>query len=77
MSISLLDHSLKVDIYFEESDRDFDDDICICIQEDCPEDEKIFRADETNIFITPEQAGLLVMALQRAMEQYRSSGQEP
>jgi len=77
MSISLLDESLKVNIYFEESDRDFDDDICIRIIEDCPGDEKIFRADETNIFITPDQAALLIMALQRAMEQYRSSDQEP
>ncbi len=77
MSISLLDDSLKVKVYFEESDRDFEDDICISFLEDCPEDEKIFRADETNIFITPDQAGLLIMALQRAMGQYRSSDQEP
>ena len=77
MSISLLDNSLKVDIYFEESDRDFEDDICICIVEDCPGEEKLFLADETNIFITPDQAAMLIMALQRAMENYRSSGQEP
>lgn len=77
MSISLVDNSLKVDIYYEESDRDFEDDICICISEDCPEDEKLFRADETNIYITPDQAALLVMALQRAMNKYRLSGQGP
>jgi hypothetical protein len=77
MSISLLDNSLKVDIYFEESDLDFEDDICICILEDCPAEEKLFRADETNIYITPDQAALLIMALQRAMGEYRSSGQKP
>ena len=77
MSVSLLDNSLKVDVYFEETDRDFDDDICICFSEDCPADEKIFRADETNIFITPDQACQLLLALQRAMENYRSSCQEP
>lgn len=77
MSISLLDNSLKVKIFFENSDREYDDAICIRMIEDCPGDEKIFRADETNIFITPDQAGLLVMALQRAIEQYRSSVQEP
>ncbi len=76
MSISLVDNSLKVDIYFEESDLDFDDDICICIAEDCPDEEKLFRADETNIYITPDQAALLIMALQRAIEHYRLSGQE-
>jgi hypothetical protein len=77
MSISLLDNSLKVTVYFEESDRDFEDDICISFEEDCPAEEKIFRADETNIYITPDQACLLVLALQRAMESYRSSCQEP
>ena len=77
MSISLLENSLQVDIYFEESDRDFEDDICISFIEDCPAEEKIFRADETNIYVTPDQACLLVLALQRAMENYRSSCQEP
>ncbi len=77
MSISLLDNSLKVDVYFEESDRDFEDDICISFVEDCPAEEKLFRADETNIYVTPDQACLLVLALQRAMESYRASCQEP
>ncbi|UCC52619.1 MAG: hypothetical protein JSV68_01365 [Anaerolineaceae bacterium] len=77
MPVSLLENSLKVDIFFEESDQDFEDDICISIKEDCPDEEKIFRADETNIFVTPDQACLLVLALQRALENYRSSCQEP
>ncbi|MGW8179838.1 MAG: hypothetical protein ACWGQW_13920, partial [bacterium] len=77
MSISLLDNSLTVDIYFEETDQEYEDDICISFSEDCPDDEKIFKADETNIYITPDQACLLVLALQRAMESYRSSCQEP
>ncbi|NCF67060.1 MAG: hypothetical protein GWP61_13880 [Chloroflexi bacterium] len=77
MPVSLLENSLKVDIFFEESDQDFEDDICISIREDCPDEEKIFRADETNIFVTPDQACLLVLALQRALENYRSSCQEP
>jgi hypothetical protein len=77
MSVSLLDNSLKVGIYFEESDREFEDDICISFSEDCPSEEKIFRADETNIYITPDQACLLLLALQRAMENYRASCQEP
>ena len=77
MSVSLLDNSLKVDIFFEESDRDFEDDICISFTEDCPTEEKLFRVDETNIYITPDQACLLLLALQRAMENYRSSSQEP
>jgi len=76
MSISLLDGALQIDIYFDESDREFDDDICIQIVEDCPEDERVFKFDETNLYITPDQAGLLMLALQRAMDAYRESNQD-
>ncbi len=77
MSISLLDGGLKLNIYYEESDREFDDDICIRIIEDCPEDERVLKFDETHLYITPDQACLLILALQRAMDQYRESSQEP
>ena len=77
MSISLLDGGLKLNIYYEESDREFDDDICIRIIEDCPEDERVLKFDETHLYITPDQACLLILALHRAMDQYRESSQEP
>jgi hypothetical protein len=70
-SINLLDGSLKLNIYFEESDREFDDDICLCFTEDCPEDEKLFKADEVSIFVTPEQVALMILELNRALEEYR------
>ena len=40
MSIPLLDGGLQVTIFYDESDREYDDDICIQLIEDCPEDEK-------------------------------------
>lgn len=70
-TITLLDGSLKLNIFFEESDRDYDDDICLCFSEDCPEDEKVFKADETSIYLTPEEAALIVLELTRAIETYR------
>lgn len=76
MAISLLDDSLQITIYFEESDKSFDDDICISFTEDCPEDEKLFKADETNIYITPEEACLLILQLQRAVKEYRDACEE-
>ena len=75
MSISLLDGGLQVNIFFEKSDREFDDDICIQLIEDCPEDERLLEYDETNIYVTPDQACLLILALERAMESYRRSSQ--
>lgn len=76
MSISILDKSLVIDIYYDESDSEFDDDICIRFKEDCPEDEKIFENDITNIYITPEQACLLQLALQRAIKKHQTTCQE-
>lgn len=69
--ISLLDGSLILNIYYDESDREFEDDICLCFTEDCPEDEKIFKADETSIYLTPEEAALIILELTRAMNAYR------
>lgn len=70
-SIVLLDGTLKLTVYVEESDRQFEDDICLCFAEDCPDDEKVFRADETSIYLTPEQAALVVLELSRVLEQHR------
>ena len=74
MSIFLLDDSLKVDVFFEPGDNEFADNICIMVDEDCPEDEKIFRADETNIFLTPLQARQLAQALLDAAAESSDQG---
>ncbi len=76
MSVKLLDGGLTINIYFDESDRDFDDDICIQLIEECPDDERVLKFDETNLYVTPDQASLLVLALQRALENYRNSSQD-
>lgn len=77
MSISLLDDSLRVTIFFDELERDYVDDICIRMREVCPDDERLLKVEETNIYITPDQASLLVLALQRALDSYRASNQDP
>lgn len=66
MSIHLLENTLKVNIYYDEKDCAYDDNICVSIVEDCPEEEKIFRANETNLYLTPEQAMQLMQALKTA-----------
>jgi hypothetical protein len=68
MAIFLLDDTLKVEVFYEPSDRDFDDDICLSITETCPDEERLFRADETNMYLTPEQARRLGLALLNAAE---------
>ncbi len=77
MSITLLDGGLTLTVFYDESDRDFDDDICIQLTEECPEEERVLKFEETNLYITPDQASMIVLALQRALESYRASNQEP
>ena len=72
-AISLLDDSLKLKIYYDETDSDFEDDICLCFEEDCPDEERLLRADEVSIYITPEQAALIILGLSRAVEAARQS----
>lgn len=73
MSILLLDRSLKVDIFFDETDREFEDNICVSFVEDCPNEEKVFNADETNLYLTCTEAGQLIEALQAAVFASRCS----
>jgi hypothetical protein len=68
MAVYLLDKSVKVEIYYEEKDCSFEDNICASFLERCPEDEKIFRAIETNIYLTAKQARQLAKQLLAAAE---------
>lgn len=72
-TITLLDGSLRLSISCEESDNEFEDNICLCFEEDCPEDEKVLSADEVSIYLTPEQAALIVLELNRVLESQRGA----
>jgi hypothetical protein len=67
MYVYLLDRSLRVEVYYDETDRGFEDNICVSLVEECPDEEKIFKADETNIYLTCEQASHLVKAINKAI----------
>ena len=69
MAISLLDDTLKVDIFFEMKDCEYGDNVCLNIIENCPDDEKVFRGDETNLYLTPQQARKLASAFLRAAQE--------
>ena len=76
MELLLLDDSLRLQIFFDEPDCDFNDNICLSIEEVCPENEKIFIHDQSNIYITPEQADVLSSALTKAARLSRASKEE-
>jgi len=68
MAIELLNGSLNVDIFYDKSDKEYDDNICVVLKEFGPEDEKILYAGETNIFITPDEARKLAEMLLAAAQ---------
>lgn len=70
----LLDESLQIEVYFSTEDCDLEDNICLKVIESCPEDEKIFKHDESHLFLTREQARTLADALLSAAEKSENGG---
>jgi len=69
--IYILDDSLEIEIFFDKDDCGYADNICLKITESCKDEEKIFRHDENNLYLTPEQAQALASALTSAVEKSR------
>ena len=67
-TIHLLDDSLTVEIFFSEEDSDLVDNICVQISESCVEDEKVFKHDESYLFLTRQQALDLASELKAAVK---------
>ncbi len=63
MEVEILNGSMKIEIFYDRQDRDYEDNICVRIKESGPEDEKIMYANETNLFITAQQARQLAEML--------------
>ncbi|HNT55664.1 MAG TPA: hypothetical protein PKG95_13175 [Anaerolineaceae bacterium] len=73
MEILLLDGSLRVKIFYDEEESTYEDNICVSLREDCPDDERILRADEVCISLTPLEARRLARALDAAADQSLSN----
>lgn len=69
MALELLNGSLKVNIFYDPRDKEFEDNVCICVKEYGPEEEKILYAGETNILLTAEEARTLADMLIKAADQ--------
>ncbi len=68
MELILLDGELIVKICYDKLDREFDDNICLSFSEPCLDDTRIFRAAETNLLITSQEARNLAAMLLKAAE---------
>ncbi|HZW03130.1 MAG TPA: hypothetical protein VFF68_04340 [Anaerolineaceae bacterium] len=76
MAIFLVDETLRIEVRYEPEDEDLRDNICLCILEDCPDEERLFRAEETNIYLTARQARELAEALLNAAEHSLQQGMD-
>jgi hypothetical protein len=61
--IYLLDDSLQVEVFYSCEDCDLEDNICLKITESCPEEEKVFKHDESHLYLTRKQARAFAEAL--------------
>jgi hypothetical protein len=68
MEFELLGGELIVKICYENLDKEFDDNICLNFTESCLDETRIFRAAETNLFITPQEARKLAEMLLAAAD---------
>jgi len=72
--IYLLDDSLAVEVFFSTEDCDLEDNICLKIVESCREEEKIFIHDESDLFLTRQQARDLANTLLEAIKKSEEPG---
>ncbi len=77
MAVSLLDKSLIMDVFSEKEDADLADHICVRFTEKCDDDEKIFCAEETNMYVTLKQARQIVEAFQKVIEAEEDEKDQP
>lgn len=76
MVVYLLDDSVQVKVFYEKKDCSFEDNICVSFHEDCPEEEKIFISEVTNIYLTCNQARQLAQALEKAIAESQKDCKE-
>jgi hypothetical protein len=67
--IYLLDDSLSIEISYCAEDADLEDNICVKVTESCPEEVKVFKHDESHLYLTQQQAVALANALLNAVRQ--------
>lgn len=75
MTIDLLDGTLEIEIFYDCEDQDLEDNICISVIECCPPDERLLRAGQTYLYLTPHQSQELGETLLNAA--HSSKGVQP
>ncbi len=75
MGFKILDNSLEIDVFYETGDIHFDDNLCLRFTEECSEDERLFLAEDTHIYLTIQEAEKFQHALENAIVQAKACHQ--
>lgn len=67
MTVKIVDNSITFDVFIDQEDSEFADDVCLRFTEDCPEDEKVFYGGETNLYVTRAQAKQIAAEILKAL----------
>lgn len=74
MSILLLDERLRLTVFYDRS-ASKPENICLYLEDACPEGEKVLQEGEVGLRLTPGQARALADEILQALnERQRSSG---
>ena len=67
MAVKILDDSLTFEAFIDREDAGFEDDVCLRFTETCPEEEKVFYAGESNLYVTRDQARQIAAEILKAL----------
>ncbi len=67
MAVKILDNTLTFEAFIDHEDAGFEDDVCLRFTETCPEEEKVFYAGESNLYVTREQARQIAKEILKAL----------
>ena len=67
MAVKILDDTLTFEAFIDHEDSGFEDDVCLRFTETCPEEEKVFYAGESNLYVTRQQARQIVGEILKAL----------
>lgn len=68
MAVKILDNTITFEAFVDNDDAEFEDDVCLRFTETCPEEEKVFYAGESNLYVTREQARKIALEILKALD---------
>lgn len=69
MAVTFMENTLKFEAFIDREDPTAEDNVCLRFTEDCPEEEKVFYAGESTLYLTREQARGIAEEILRVLKE--------